>query len=218
MRIAMVLAAVMIWPAAAIAQGDPSKPEEDSIIVPERRISPPAPNPEALALGRRLAAALHQQAISQRIGEIVARAEEGMDPPREPPPPPEGPIRAISPVLPPRDWSWGVEMQERAVEHVARVYARRYSVEELRRLAAFFESPIGRKYLDERDQVTTEVREALRSPRLDEELWEVVCGPRAPADPVDGPNHAYVRIPPARSDAPPRPLVCVSPIPAGPQR
>lgn len=212
MRLVLALAAAMAWPAAAVAQGEAPPPEEEEILAPpERAILRKPPSAEAMELGRRLAVALHQQAISRRVGEVLTEAEE---PPH--PRPPDGRIRAISPFLSPANGRWGIELQARAIAHAALVYARRYSVDELRQMAGFFESAAGRTYLDDRDAVSAEVEAALRTPQLHEELWDVLCRPQPPAGPVDGPNHGYVRLPPAidTGEAPKRPVSCDAPTPA----
>lgn len=81
-------------------------------------------------------------------------------------------------------------------------------------MTVFFESPAGRRFRDERPAIAVSVRDALAGPELEAEFREIVCRPRPPAGPVDGPDRFHVRIPQAEPRAaPPRPAWCDAPQP-----
>jgi hypothetical protein len=203
MRAALV--AFILFPAVAIAQPADDPPEICTCDPPPMPRKLPAD--EALALGSRLATALQSNAIAKRVAELVEGAEARSGWPPELPSHPNGPIRAVGQVRPPLDWAWGIKMQARAAEHVGLIYAWRYSVDELKPMVAFFESPAGRKYLDDHGPVapSEEIAATLRSPELEEDLLEVVCGRPLSAKTL-APHHDFVRLHrPVEGFGPPNP-------------
>ena len=203
MKRILLLAAAMLGSGPVGAQTSAPLPEEDgsSIYACGTRIRPAPPSEAAMALGRRLAMALHPAAIAARVEGILteAGAYEEAPPPSAPGGalrPNDRPVRAVGSVRPLRNMSLGLELQNRAIDRVADFYARRYPVSELRQMVSFFESPVGRKYHEDREQMSAEVRDLLRSDALAQDLREAVCDAGSASGPRDGPNHGYVRLPP----------------------
>ena len=208
MRLAMHVAGLGLATGTMAA----AQPAELSIYSPGMRMLPSKlPSDEALALGRRLAVALDGGAIARRTQQLVQLAQAN-DPPRPVQPTyPNGPIRAVPPVDLANYPDWGFLVQQRVIDHAGLVYARKYGVGELKPMVDFFESPAGRKHLQERPTAPTEdlVRE-LASPLLEIDLWNVVCGAPVRQKEEDAPHHEFERLHPPVKDypLPPRPAWC----------
>ena len=194
MRLGLLILCLAAMPVAAPA----ARPTDDPPAIctcdppmPVRKL----PGDEALALGTRLAKALHPDAIARRVNQLIDIAEVRTGRPPEPPTYPNGPLRAVSPLRPPLDASWGLKMQERAAEHAGLAYAWRYPLAELRQMVPLFESAGGKRYLEDRGPAAppVDVEQALASADLDEDLLSVVCGIPLSAD-TRGPHHDFARL------------------------
>jgi hypothetical protein len=213
MRVAMALAAAaLILPAPGTAQRTPRpRPPVNCypFACPPRPAPGKLPGEEALALGRRIVAIVDGGAVAKRTGELVAlpQAKE----PRRPPLAtyPNGPIRAVPPVDLANYPAWAFVVQQRVIDHAALFYATRYSLDELRAMALFFESTAGAKLVQERQSRSAELEHALATRVLEDDLWNVVCGTPVPQEVEDAPHHEFHRLhPPVDFPLPPRPLWC----------
>jgi len=201
--------------AATPVSAAPPSPQEP----PEICSCDPPPQPrklpadEALALGRRLALAVQNEAVARRTNELIAIAEARTGRPPEPPNYPNGPIRAVPTLRRPLNISWDFRMGTRVAEHVGLVYAWRYPLDQLRQMVVFFESPAGEAFLKDRGPaaVPDDIADALRSPELDEDLLDIVCN-RPPFEKTLGPHHDWRRLHPGVEgfEPTPAPAWCAS--------
>jgi hypothetical protein len=204
---AMLVAAVaLVLPAAGAAKRNPRRipPITCGPACLPRTTPPKLPSEEALALGRRIVAVVDGRTVSKRTGELVAlaRARERPRPPL--PTYPNGPIRAVPPVDLADYPVWGFVVQQRVADHAALFYATKYSLDELRAMAAFFESTAGAKLVQERQSHSAELEYALSTPVLEADLWNVACGTPVPQEVEDAPHHEYHRLhPPVDYPLPP---------------
>ena len=174
------------------------------------------PSQEALALGRRLAAAIDKEAIFQRVSQLVSLAESKGPPLPQRPTYPNGPIRAVPSLKPERYPGLGVVMQERALDHAGLAEAWRYPVEELKTMVAFVESDAGKKLVaDHPPGSSAEVKDALASPLLEEDLWHVLCRVPLRSGPERGPHHDWKHLhPPTQFPVPIEPPGWCATLPA----
>jgi hypothetical protein len=212
----VIAAAALAWGAVAMAQTKVIPPEdsEPSIYSPGSRIVRQLPSEEALALGRRIAVALHGDAAWKRVNALLEKTVEKAGPPL-PERRPDGPIRAIPLFRPLHDPTWGILLHARAIDHAGLVYAWRYNVDELRQMAHFVESPVGRKFLGEREEVLAEIGRVLGGSHLDEDFADVVCRIRIKTDRRDEHRDlARLHPPPDLGvEPPPPPVWCGGAVP-----
>jgi hypothetical protein len=202
------LAAATAWGGTAPAQTEPPSPTEDdmSIYVPDRRSLIVRPNPEVMALARRLAEATGEREIWQALSERLADPEAAERPPAGFGPRDLAPPIVARGALPPatgEEMQRRLEIQERVVSRIAAYYAASFDLGELRQMVAFFESPAGRRFQDRRPDMIAHIRGWMQGPEFEAELIEAICRPPAPEGPKDGPDRAYVRIFPEQAPSPP---------------
>jgi hypothetical protein len=210
-RLAVTIAALAVaFPAQAQRHPRPLPPTNCyPFACPERPAPGPLPSEEALALGRRIVAVADMESVGKRTQQLVAMAR-AKEPPRPPVPTyPNGPIRAVPPVDVANIPEWTFVLQQRVIDHAALHYARKYSLDELKAMAAFFESPAGRKLAAERPSRSAEVDEELATPVLEDDLWNVACGTPVRQEVEDAPHHQFQRLhPPMDYPLPPKPKWC----------
>ena len=214
MRVAMLVAVASVTlSAGANAQRRRRPPPIDCypFACPPRPAPGKLPSDEALALGRRIVAAVDMGAVAKRNNQLVAIARAKM--PRRAPVPshPNGPIRAIPPVDL-ADWpDWGFVLQQRVHDHAALHYARKYPLDELKAMAAFFESSGGKKLVEERKSHSAELEHELATPVLEDDLWNVACNLPVPQEVEDAPHHEFHRLhPPMDYPLPPPGAWCAA--------
>ena len=209
----LIAAAALAVPEAGAAQRAPRpRPPVNCypFACPPRPNPPRLPSEEALALGRRIARVLDENgAVAKRTGQLVALAQAKQAPPAPVPNYPNGPIRAVPPVDLAGYPIWAFVVQQRVLDHAALFYATRYSLDELKEMAAFLESTGGAKLVEERQSRSAELEHALARPVVEDDLWNVVCGTPVPQEVEDEPHHEFHRLhPPIDFPLPPRPLWC----------
>ena len=213
-RTAGLLILLMAAAPASVDAGRPKLTEAPPICTCDPPPQPrKLPSDEALALGRRLALAIQNEAVARRTNELIAVAEAKTGRPPDPPSYPNGPIRAVPALRRALEPSWDFRMGTRVAEHVGLVYAWRYPLDQLRQMVAFFESPAGEAFLKDRGPAAMpdDVAEALRSPELEEDLLDIVCN-RPPSEKTLGPHHDWRRLHPAVEgfEPTPAPAWCAS--------
>ena len=156
----MLLSALLIAsaPIAAVAQDEDDR---FPIYVPPPPPPPPPLTPEHLDLATRLAGLI----VVSEIGQDVERS----------PPPPEKPFDPAAPApmivaRPPPQMS--------LILTAGAVYARLYSMDELRSMIAFFESRAGQKFLAARREGVVRVMDVIKPADWYSELFYTVCGDR----------------------------------------
>ena len=210
-----VLAAMAALETAAFAQlKSRARPPVNCspFACPPRPIAGKLPSDEALALGRRIASAVDSRTVAKRTGELVAIAQAKEPPRASEPRYPNGPIRAIPPVDLANYPMWAFVVQQRVIDHAALYYAGKYSLDELKQMAAFFEGSAGKKLVEERQPQSAELKLELATDTLEDDLWNVVCGWPVPQEVEDAPHHEFERLHPPLEDfpLPPRPEWCAA--------
>ena len=201
---AVAAAAAMASSGLALAQTPPLPPRDcGEFACPPRPAPGKLPSDEARALGQKLVTMLDSRAIAARTGELVKIGQAKDPPPPQPPAWPNGPIRAVPPVDLANYPTWGFAVQQRVIEHAALYYARKYTLDQLRQMVAFFESPAGQAHVAERQSNSpTELREMIARPLLEHDLWNVVCAIPVPSEVEDAPHHEFHRLHPPTPDDP----------------
>ncbi len=188
-------------PPVASAPAKPGElvPEDDFIMVPDRERVRVRPDPEIMKLARRIAELAREPDVSRALAELFERERKPQPPPL--PPGPSAPIvlRPNLPMVSQEEVGRGLEATERLTERIAQFYAATFTLGELREMAAFFESPTGRRYVARRRDATAHGLAAIAEPSF-QALAKPRCAPEGGEGPQDGPNHAYVRLP-VRMDA-----------------
>jgi hypothetical protein len=205
------LAAMVLQTPGGAQPGSPTHSDEDYLPIsrPPRPIPPKLPSDEALALGRRIVQAVDGKTIAKRSAELVALGRVGERRQNPVASYPNGPIRAVPPIDLTDYPAWGFVIQQRVIDHAALHYAQRHSLDELKTMAMFFETPIGRKLAEERLSQSGELEKALSTKQLEYDLWNVICGRPVPQELDDAPHHAFHRLhPPVDFPLPPRPSYC----------
>ncbi|QIL03178.1 DUF2059 domain-containing protein [Sphingomonas sinipercae] len=163
----LLLALLSVTGAAPPAQdsGVPDDEEENYILPP--LIAPPEPvkplpplSAEHLRLGQQLAGLI----VLSEIRDEVLRT------PPKPPADAEGNPRVNARIVAQRSPSWNV------APAAASVYARLYSVDELRAMIAFFKSPAGQKFLSARRQGVVNVMHVFQQMPWYTNLYYETCG------------------------------------------
>ena len=206
-----VVAVALALPAGAEAQRRRPRPPVDCgpFACPPRPMPAKLPGEEALALGRRIASALDGKAVAKRTNQLVAMAQAKAGPAPQPPTYPNGPIRAVPPAELANYPMWGFVLQQRVIDHAGLFHASRHSLDELRAMAEFFESPVGKKLVEERAPHSAELERELATEVLEDDLWNVACGLPVPPEVEDAPHHEFERLhPPVDFPLPPRPAWC----------
>ena len=132
------------------------------------------------------------------------------EPPRKAKPSyPNGPIRAVPPAELANYPMWGFVLQQRVTDHAGLYYARKHSLDELRAMATFFESPAGKRLVEERKPRSVELKETLANPVLEDDLWNVACGLPVRQEVEDAPHDQFRRLhPPVDFPLSPPPQWC----------
>ena len=205
----MVMALALAVPGTVAAQGEaaantPAKQggvmaEDDFILVPDLERMRVRPDPEIMRLARRIAELAREPDVSRALAALFEREREPQPPP--PPPGPSAPIvaRPKLPMVSQDELGRRLEASERLTERIAEFYAATFTLGELREMDAFFEGPTGRRYVDRRRDAAAHGLAAIAEPSF-QALAKPRCMPEGAGGPVDGPNHAYVRLVEPRSD------------------
>jgi len=171
------------------------------------------PSEEALSLGRRLADVIDKEAVFHRVSQLETLAESKGPPLPERPTYPNGPIRAVPSLKPERYPGLGLLMHERALDHAGLAEAWRYPLDELKAMVAFVESEAGKKLIEDHPPGSpAEVKDALASPLLEDDLWNVLCRVPLRSGPESGPHHDWKHLhPPTQFPVPiARPAWCAT--------
>ena len=142
---------------AAAQQGNVEPPP---IYVPPPPPPPPPPAPEHLRLAQRLAGLI----VLSEIREEVLRT------PPKLPVDQDGDPTTNPPIVARRSAEWNV------ASAASTTYARLYSIEELRAMIAFFESPAGQKFISARRQGVVNVMQVFEQMPWYSDLYYEMCG------------------------------------------
>jgi hypothetical protein len=161
MRPSMLLALLAAAGSCSIcAQAQPAEGDPPPIWVPPPPPPPPPPSVEHLQLAQRLAGLI----VMSEIREEVLRT------PPKPAPDDDGDPTTNPPIRAQRSAEWNV------ASAAATTYARLYSIEELKAMIAFFDSPAGQKYLAARRQGVVNVVSVFERLPWYPDLYYRTCG------------------------------------------